>query len=62
MFEIDTLNGVISSTSDVLAEAMAELIASECVDYRATEQDLMAAVTIDLNEIPAQRGARTSAA
>lgn len=62
MVEIDTLNGVISSTSDALAQAMAELIAAECTDHRPNENDLMAAVTIDLDEIPVQRGAQTSAA
>ena len=41
---------------------MAELIAAECTDHRPNENDLMAAVTIDLDEIPAQRGAQTSAA
>ena len=45
--EIDTLNGVISSTSNALAEAMAELIAAE---YRADEDDLMAAVSFDLDQ------------
>ena len=44
--EIDTLNGVISSTSNALAEAMAELIAAE---YRADEDDLMEAVCFDLD-------------
>jgi hypothetical protein len=56
MIEIDTLNGVITSTSDALAEAMAELIAAECTDHRADEGDLMEAVSLDLGEIPAQRG------
>lgn len=56
MIEIDTLNGVITSTSDALAQAMAELIAAECTDHRASEQDLLAAVSLDLGEIPVQRG------
>lgn len=46
--EIDTINGVISSTSSELAEAMAELIAAE---YRADEQDLLEAVGLDLGTV-----------
>lgn len=57
--EIDTLNGVITSTSSALAEAMAELIASE---YRASEADLMAAVSFDLDEVRVAGGHRRSAA
>lgn len=60
-FEIDTLNGVISSTSNALALAMAELIAAE---YRADEDDLMAAVSFDLGpgEIPGGATSAVSAA
>lgn len=61
MIEIDTLNGVITSTSDVLAQAMAELIAAELSEHRATENDLLEAVGIDL-EVPSQRGADGAAA
>ena len=59
MFEIETANGVVSSTSNVLAQAMAELIAAE---HRASEADLLEAVAIDLTDAPAPRGATTSAA
>ena len=45
MFEIVTTDGVVSSTSNALAEAMAEIIA----DHRATESDLLAAVGMDLD-------------
>ena len=59
MIEIETANGVVSSTSDALAQAMAELIAAE---HRASEGDLIEAVAIDLTDVPAPRGATTSAA
>lgn len=50
MFEIATDDGVVSSTSSALAEAMAEIIAAE---HRATEADLLAAVSFDLSDAPA---------
>lgn len=52
-FEIDTLNGVVSSTSSALAEAMAELIAAE---YRAGEEDLLEAVSYDLSQVEVTGG------
>lgn len=57
--EIDTLNGVISSTSSALAEAMAELIAAE---YRADEDDLVEAVNFDLGDADTQVSTPRSAA
>jgi hypothetical protein len=59
MIEIETLNGVVTSTSDALAQAMAELIAAE---HRADEGDLLEAVGIDLTDVPSPRGATSSAA
>ena len=62
MFEIVTDDGVVSSTSSALAEAMAELIAAE---HRATEADLLAAVSLDLADAagaPALPAASTAAA
>ena len=52
--EIDTLDGVVSSTSSALAEAMAELIAAE---YRADEQDLLEIVGLDLAHVEIAGGA-----
>jgi hypothetical protein len=45
MIEIVTDEGVVTSTSSALAEAMAELIAAE---HRATESDLLEAVSVQL--------------
>lgn len=47
MFEIVTNDGVVTSTSSALAEAMAEIIAAE---HRATEADLLAALGLDLRD------------
>jgi hypothetical protein len=47
VFEIVTTDGVVTSTNNALAEAMAELIAAE---HRATESDLLAAVSMDLGD------------
>ncbi len=45
--EIDTVSGVVRSTSSTLAQAVADLIA---VEYRATERDLFAALAMSLED------------
>ena len=59
MFEIATTDGVVSSTNNALAEAMAEIIAAE---HRGTEADLLAAVSLDLGDAPAGGAAASAAA
>jgi hypothetical protein len=61
VIEIETETGIITASSSALAEAMAELLAAEA-EHRASEDDLLAAVSIELDEVPAQRGAPTAAA
>jgi len=60
MIEIATDQGVVTSTSSALAEAMAELLNSELLnsellahEHRGTEADLLEAVGCDLSgELP----------
>lgn len=59
MFVITTDDGLVSATSNALAEAMAELIAFE---HRATEADLLAAVGLDLGDSGRDGTAATAAA
>lgn len=58
MFEIVTTDGVVSSTSSALANAMAEIIAAE---HRPTEADLLAAVSMDLGDTDGHRASAVAA-
>ncbi len=45
--EIDTVSGVVRSTSSALAQVVADLVAAE---YRATERDLFAVLGMSLED------------
>ena len=56
-FEIDTLNGIVSSTSSALAHAMADVVAELiAAEYRADEEDLLEVVSYDLDQVESGAG------